>query len=90
MHHDFFEELAKRHSEIMGDAERIRQEAALPPFEALAELVETAPTTMAGVFALIEWQRETIDLDSQALHTDDYSVLCDTIGEALRRLTIQA
>jgi hypothetical protein len=34
-----------------------------------------------------EWQRETIELDSQALHSGHYSTVCDTIGEALRRLT---
>jgi hypothetical protein len=52
-----------------------------------AGLVETVPTSMAGVFALIEWQRQTIELDSQALHSGHYSTICDTIGEALRRLT---
>jgi hypothetical protein len=89
LHHAWFEDLAKRHADIMGDAERIRQDAADPSFEALADLVETVPTTMAGVFALIEWQREAIGLDSQALHTGHYSIMCDTIAEALRRLTAQ-
>uniref|UniRef100_UPI001BD07143 hypothetical protein n=1 Tax=Bradyrhizobium sp. dw_411 TaxID=2720082 RepID=UPI001BD07143 len=85
-HHEFFEGFVKRHEEIMGDAERVRQDASEPRFDALADLVETVPTTMAGVFALIEWQRDTIDLDGQALHTRHYSILCDTIGDALRRL----
>jgi hypothetical protein len=85
-HHEFFESFVKRHEEIMGDSERVRQDASEPRFDALADLVETVPTTMAGVLALIEWQRDTIDLDGQALHTGHYSILCDTIGDALCRL----
>lgn len=83
-HHEFFASFVTRHEEIMGDSERVRQEASGPRFDALSDLVETVPTTMVGVFALIDWQRETIDLDGQALHTGHYSILCDTIGEALR------
>jgi hypothetical protein len=51
LHRTWFEELAKRHEEVMGNAARVRQDAAEPSFEALADLVETVPTTMAGVFA---------------------------------------
>jgi hypothetical protein len=91
LHHGWFEDLAKRHADIMGDAERVRQDAAEPSEAALADLVETVPTTMAGVFALIEWQREMFDeSDSrQALHTGHYAMMCDAIGDGLRGLTVQ-
>lgn len=86
----FFDDLAKRHKEIMGDAERVRQDTTEPAHEALADLVETVPTTLAGILALVGWQRETIDGDSQALHTGHCAMICDSIADALRNLYAQA
>jgi hypothetical protein len=87
LHHASFKDLAKRHADIMGDAERVRQDAAGPAYEALADLVETVPTTLAGILALLDWQRESIDADSQSLHTGHFAMVGDAIADALRGLS---
>ena len=82
----FFDDLARRHADIMGDAERVRQATAGPAYDALADLVETVPTTLAGILALLDWQRESIDADSQSLHVGHLAMVGDAIGDALRSL----
>jgi hypothetical protein len=53
---------------------------------ALEELVETVPTTMPGVMALLKWHRDLWEIDPQSLEAEHLSYLCESVETALLNL----
>jgi hypothetical protein len=86
MHRAWFDDLAKKHQDIMGAAEQVRQDAAGPAYDALEALLETIPTTIGGVLALVDWQREAMEADSQVMDASHCAMVCYTVADALRGL----
>jgi hypothetical protein len=53
---------------------------------ALEELVETVPTTMPGVMALLKWHRDLWEIAPQSLEAEHLSYLCESAETALLNL----
>ena len=66
-------------------AEEARDTAWDAEREALGELVQTVPTTMSGVMAMLQFHREWLDGDD-ALDVDCLSCLVESIHRALEEM----
>ena len=86
--HRSFAELKRTYDEIMGDAERVRDEAWDAANDALDAVVETVPVTTAGALGLLGFQRDLVESDWLRLTVDHAVRIIDSLEGVL--LTMQA
>jgi hypothetical protein len=86
LHRQLFRKLAGKHKTMMGDAERVASDAQQPLQDSADALAETTPTSMAGVFALLQFQRELYDTNTMDLTHDQMGALLFSIEKGIKGL----
>jgi hypothetical protein len=88
--HRSFAELKRTHDDIMGDAERVRDETWDATNDAIDAVVETVPVTTAGALGLLGFQRDILESDWQRLTEDHFASIIDSLDGVLRTMQAQA
>jgi len=84
--HGALEAAISRRDALLIPSEEATDEAWEAERDALEELVETVPTTMPGVMALLKWHRDLWEIDPQSIEAGHLSYVCESVETALLNL----
>ncbi len=84
LHRQLFRKLAGKHKTLMGDVDRVLDDTYQPLLDSSDALVETVPTSMAGIFGMLQFQRELYDTNTMDFTHDQMGTLLFSIEKGIK------